>query len=189
MSPRLWLLVIFAFAGALAPSRADARGAETRAQGFFATAANSRPESAPQVAGSHQGFAACGYEFTSGYSQAAETGAGGNYLVYQSVNEAGEVQYVGITSDFEAREAAHLAGNNGSGVSFQIDPITGLDGLSLGDARAAEQTLIDTYGLGKNGGSLLNRINSISPTSDPQFYINSSFRWQDLLRSAGYPGF
>ena len=30
-----------------------------------------------------------------GLDTAAETGAGGNYLVYQSVNEAGEVQYVG----------------------------------------------------------------------------------------------
>jgi hypothetical protein len=35
-----------------------------------------------------------------------------------SSNEVGEVQYVGITSNFEAREAAHLAGNNGSGVAF-----------------------------------------------------------------------
>jgi hypothetical protein len=73
MSPRLWLLVILALAGTLAPSRADAGGAETCAQGFFATATTARPESEPQVAGTHQGSVVCGYESASGYSQAAET--------------------------------------------------------------------------------------------------------------------
>jgi RHS repeat-associated protein len=119
-------------------------------------------------------------------AELAAEGAGGNFLVYQSVNEAGEVQYVGITSDFGAREAAHLAGENGSGLSYQITRIPGLDNLSLGDARAAEQTLIDSFGLGENGGTLLNRINSISPTNDPEFYINSQFRGQELLKGAGY---
>jgi predicted enzyme related to lactoylglutathione lyase len=74
---RLWLIVVLTLAGALAPSRADARVAETCAQGFFATAMTARQESEPQVAGSHQSFAACGYESASGYSQAAESGAGG----------------------------------------------------------------------------------------------------------------
>jgi hypothetical protein len=73
MSPRLWLLAILALAGALAPSRVDARGVETCAQGFLATATTVRPESEPQVAGTHQGFAACGYESASGYSHAAES--------------------------------------------------------------------------------------------------------------------
>jgi RHS repeat-associated protein len=110
----------------------------------------------------------------------------GKHLVYHSVNNAGEVRYIGITSDFEAREAAHLAGNNGSGVSFQISRIPGLDNLSLDDARAVEQTLIDTYGLGKNGGTLLNMRNSISPLTAPEFYLNSQFRGQELLNTAGY---
>ncbi len=86
------------------------------------------------------------------FSECPEFLGGGNYLGYQSVNEADEVQYVGITSDFETREAAHLAGNNGSGVSFQIEPIEGLNNLSLDDARAAEQTLIDTSGTWKKRG-------------------------------------
>ena len=73
MSPRLWLLVILVGVGAFAPSRADARGAETCARGFLATATTARPESEPQVAGLHQGFPACGYESASGYSQAAES--------------------------------------------------------------------------------------------------------------------
>jgi hypothetical protein len=37
-----------------------------------------------------------------------------------------------------------------------------MDGLSRTDARAVEQALIVSYGLGKNGGTLLNRINSIA---------------------------
>lgn len=79
MSARLWLLVILVCVGAFAPSRADARGVETCAQGFFATATTACPQSEPQVAGTHQGFAACGYELASGYSQAAES-AGGNLV-------------------------------------------------------------------------------------------------------------
>jgi hypothetical protein len=85
MSPRLWLLVILALAGAFAPSRADARGAETCAQGFFATATTARPESESQVAGTHQGFAVYGYELASGYSQAAESST---TTLFRAVNPA-----------------------------------------------------------------------------------------------------
>lgn len=73
---RLWLLVVLACVGAFAPSRACARTAETRIWDFLATATNARPETEPQVAGTHLGFAACGYELASGYSQAAERGGG-----------------------------------------------------------------------------------------------------------------
>ena len=68
-----------------------------------------------------------------------------------------------------------------------IQEIEGLSGLSLGDARAVEQTLIDTYRLGKNGGSLLNKINSISPTANTPYYLDSLFRGQELLKAAGHP--
>ena len=47
--------------------------AETRTGNFFATATNSHPETAPQVAETHQGFAVCGYELAPGYAQAAES--------------------------------------------------------------------------------------------------------------------
>jgi len=60
-------------AGAFAPSRAGARMVETRAQNFFATATETRQETAPQVADPHQGNLVCGYELASGYSQAAES--------------------------------------------------------------------------------------------------------------------
>ena len=62
-------------AGAFAPSRAGARMVETRAQNFFATATETRQETAPQVADPHQGNLVCGYELASGYSQAAESAA------------------------------------------------------------------------------------------------------------------
>lgn len=32
-----------------------------------------------------------------------------------------------------------------------------MDGLSRNDARAVEQTLIEVHGLGKDGGSLMNK--------------------------------
>ncbi|MGH8017260.1 MAG: hypothetical protein ACREIA_03070 [Opitutaceae bacterium] len=72
---RLWFLVILACAGALAPSRAQARGAENRTWDFFPATAESRQESAPQVAGLHQGNLECGYDFASGCCLAAETTA------------------------------------------------------------------------------------------------------------------
>lgn len=79
MSPRLWLLVILALAGTFAPSRADARGAETCAQGFLATATAARPQSEAQVAGARQGSVVCGYESASGYSHAGENTAASHF--------------------------------------------------------------------------------------------------------------
>lgn len=37
------------------------------------------------------------------------------------------------------------------------------EGLTATEARILEQRLINLYGLGKNGGQLLNKINSIAP--------------------------
>jgi len=110
-----------------------------------------------------------------------------NYLVYRSLNSAGEVQYVGITSNFEARALAHLAGRNASRIRFRIDEIEGLSNLSYEDALAVEQTLIDEYGLSKNGGTLLNMRNNIDILKYPERYINWQFRGQELLKKAGYP--
>jgi len=114
---------------------------------------------------------------------AAGPGTARTYTVYQSLTEAGDVQYVGITSNLEARAAAHYAEKG-----IDIQRIQGLTDLSLSDARAVEQTLIETYGLGKNGGSLLNKINSISPTADTPYYLDSLFRGQELLDGVGYFG-
>ena len=106
----------------------------------------------------------------------------GNTTVYTSTSEDGTTQYVGITDNVEARAAAHL-----SQKGIEIDPIPGLQGISREDARAVEQTLIEYNGLGKNGGSLLNKINSIAPTNP--IYSSALARGRALLQSVGYPGF
>jgi len=103
--------------------------------------------------------------------------ATGATIVYRSVNAAGEVQYVGITNNLARRAAEHL---RGSGI--QIEKVMG--GLSRSDARAVEQVLIETHGLGKNGGTLLNRINSIS-SSNPT-YVDQVKRGHELLQAIGY---
>jgi len=56
--------------------------------------------------------------------------------------------------------------------------------LSRTDARAVEQALIEIHGLGKNGGTLFNKINSISSTSPA--YRAQLPRGYKLLKSIGY---
>jgi RHS repeat-associated protein len=103
-------------------------------------------------------------------------------VVYQSFNTVTKkVNYVGITKNFERRATEQFAEKG-----IQIIKIKGLSNLSRADARAAEQVLIERYGLMKNGGSLLNKINSIAKSSS--IYDESIQRGIDLLRSAGYSG-
>ncbi|VWC41902.1 AAdhesin HecA family protein [Burkholderia lata] len=106
----------------------------------------------------------------------------GKTAVYVSVAPDGTVQYVGITDNIDARAAAHM-----SQKGISIDAIPGLENISRADARAVEQVLIEYNGLGKNGGALLNKINSIS-TSNP-IYANSLSRGMGILKSVGYNGF
>ena len=97
--------------------------------------------------------------------------------MYRSVNGTGQTQYVGITNDLARRAAEHLASKG-----IQVEKVLG--GLSRSDARAVEQALIEIDGLGKNGGTLLNRINSISP-SNPA-YAEQVQRGHEILKSIGY---
>jgi filamentous hemagglutinin len=106
----------------------------------------------------------------------------GKTAVYSSTAEDGTVQYVGITDNLDARSAAHL-----SQKGIEIDAIPGLQNISRSDARAVEQVLIEYNGLGKDGGSLINKINSIS-TANP-IYAESLARGAALLKAVGYPGF
>lgn len=57
-------------------------------------------------------------------------------------------------------------------------------GLSRADARAVEQVLIEKWGLQKNGGRLVNKINSIAD-SNPA-YRDALKRGQEILRIIGY---
>jgi filamentous hemagglutinin len=70
-----------------------------------------------------------------------------------------------------------------------IAKIRGLDGLSRADAHAVEQTLINFYGLGKDGGTLINKINSISKINNPTKYEQGLIRGSEILKKAGYEGF
>ena len=48
---------------------------------------------------------------------------------------------------------------------IEIFKIQGLENLSRSDARAVEQTLIELRELEKNGGTLINKINSIAESN------------------------
>jgi RHS repeat-associated protein len=101
----------------------------------------------------------------------------GTNCVYRSFDAAGRVQYVGITDDLARRAAEHL-----SSKGIQIESL--MEGLSRSDARAVEQVLIEYYGLGKNGGTLMNKINAISP-KNPK-YAEALRRGVELLQSIGF---
>jgi hypothetical protein len=91
-----------------------------------------------------------------------KTAAEGSYLVYEGIGKEG-VRYIGITSrDIAERAMEHMADPLKAGLRFV--PIKGLENLSKQAARVAEQRLINYYGLQKNGGVLINRINSIAPS-------------------------
>ncbi|WP_189799674.1 RHS repeat-associated core domain-containing protein, partial [Sulfuricella sp. T08] len=108
--------------------------------------------------------------------------AAGENLVYRSVNAAGEVNYVGITNNLERRAAEQL-----SSKGISIEPILGLSNLSRADVKGVEQVLIESHGLSKDGGTLMNKINSIAPLN--AIYEGAKQRGADLLKLIGYPGF
>ena len=101
----------------------------------------------------------------------------GDVSVYTSANDAGDVNYVGITNNIERRAAEQLASKG-----IDINPIDGLENLSRADARAVEQVLIEDNG--GPGGQLLNKINSIA-TSNPA-YGPSIQRGCEILAAVGY---
>ncbi|MEE4371035.1 hypothetical protein V2J98_05460 [Pseudomonas alliivorans] len=108
---------------------------------------------------------------------------GGKTCVYNCVID-GVTRYVEITDDVVKRGQAHLRQKG-----ITIDRIEGLQNLSRADARAVEQTLIDYHGLGKDGGTLINKINSISSVKNPTKYEQGLIRGAELLKKAGYEGF
>jgi len=105
------------------------------------------------------------------------TPAPGDTTVYISRDAQGQVQYIGITNEFARRMAEHLRLSG-----FRIVQL--MKGLSREDARAVEQVLIELHGLQKNGGTLLNRINSIA-RSNPK-YADLLRRGKKLLESIEY---
>lgn len=112
-----------------------------------------------------------------GHESGANTPPRGDTTVYLSRDAQGQVQYVGITNAFARRMAEHLRQSG-----FRIVQL--MKGLSREDARAVEQVLIELYGLQKNSGTLLNRINSIA-RSNPR-YADLLRRGKKLLESIDY---
>jgi len=90
--------------------------------------------------------------------------SGGGYSVYYGVDKStGEVKYIGITMrDPQIRFAEHLTSRTPrADLRYMSIKVSG--NFTEQQARIMEQTLINHYGLGKNGGALLNKINSIAP--------------------------
>ena len=105
------------------------------------------------------------------------TAAGaGIYSVYQSISEG--KSYYGITNDIARRASEHLRGPH----SMSIEGIVG--GLTKADARGVEQVLIEARGLRKDGGDLLNQINSVAPTREN--YDALKARGREILNSIGF---
>ena len=105
-----------------------------------------------------------------------------NITVYQAVSDTtGEVIYVGVTNNVPRRSREHFRQKN-----IDIAPIENVPLLNHYDAYAVEQTLIEHHQLQKNGGTLINRINSISE-KNPE-YANALRRGTEILKEAEYPG-
>lgn len=103
-----------------------------------------------------------------------------NVLVYEWINpDTGNVGYVGITNDFDRRFLEHQRKRG-----MSISRMRHLPQMNRYQARAVEQTLIEIHKLQKNGGTLTNKINSISKWN-PE-YANSLRIGEKILREAGY---
>ena len=77
--------------------------------------------------------------------------------IYRSFSpDTGQVQYVGRTNNINRRRIEHLRQKNRT--IFKVPELTN---LSLREAKAVEQALIDLYGTEQKGGVLQNTINSI----------------------------
>jgi RHS repeat-associated protein len=106
-----------------------------------------------------------------------------NTCVYASTDpNTGNVNYVGITDNFTARAGAHWRAKG-----LRIAAVPGLGSLARADARAVEQVLIEQFALGKNGGSLLNKINAIATSN--RTYSSAKANGTSILHSLGLFGF
>jgi hypothetical protein len=91
------------------------------------------------------------------------------YSVYRSGPDDAE-KYVGISKDLLRRTKQHAANQRG----FDPKPIEGATNLTRGQAHAIEEACIVQGGLASAGGSLANRIHSISPNAP---YRDEALKW------------
>ena len=107
--------------------------------------------------------------------------AGGGITVYRAMDAAGRVIYVGITNSIVRRGGEQLRN-----LGIRIQAIPGLKNLNRIQARGVEQALINLHGLEKNGGTLLNKINSIA-TQNPVYESMVQYG-NEMLKNVNYPG-
>jgi len=98
------------------------------------------------------------------------------HSVYTSITDG--MPYFGRTNSMERRGNEHA-----KGLGIRIREVIG--GLTKTEASAVEQVLIESRGLKKNGGDLLNQINSISPNRKDYEELKAIGR--NLLDSINYP--
>ena len=84
-----------------------------------------------------------------------------NNTVYRLVDADGQVQYVGRTTNVEARKAAHQRNPNRSSLKFEIIA----PGLSYYEARGLEQIAMIEYHTINAKNRMNNQINGISPSN------------------------
>ena len=87
----------------------------------------------------------------------------GTNSVYVGVDENGAVRYVGITEREPIQRFLEHLNSGTSRESLTYHKLDGTGSLSRLQARIIEQRLINAYGMSKNGGQLINEINSIKP--------------------------
>ena len=86
--------------------------------------------------------------------------------VYRGLDpETGAVKYIGRTNREPSIRFSEHANSGTARANLDYETLPGSDSLSATQKRLYEQNLIDQYGLQKNGGQLVNKMNSISPSS------------------------
>lgn len=92
-------------------------------------------------------------------------GIRGNYSVYYGADKVtNEIKYIGITGrEPQIRFGEHLRALGTGREKLKYAVIPGLRGLSETSARIMEQRHINFYDFQKNGGTLLNKKNSLAP--------------------------
>lgn len=103
------------------------------------------------------------------FAGAAATAA--NWVVYWARTPQGQY-YIGVTSQWAQRQAAHAARG------LDIARIQGIQALNYAAAKGVEQNLLESFR--RNGAQLLNKINSISPHN--RFYQQFTGMGHQVLR-------
>lgn len=104
------------------------------------------------------------------------------YSVYLGVGKNGD-EYVGITKRNPNTRINEHKSSNSRRADLEYNTMPGATNLSRNDARVIEQAVINNKGLSKNGGTLVNRINSISPAKQAEALSSASSAVQSAAKA------